>query len=269
MNGLLMNGAGNAFLLADIRAGGEEAFTPERVQALARAHRLDQILLIAGSADAPVMRVLNADGGEVGACGNGARCVGWYLMQADGSDRVTMGSLGGPLIAEAAGAMRVRVDLGPARTGWRDVPLAREMDTVTLELAVEAPGLSLAGPGAVSMGNPHCVFFVDDAEAIPAETIGPVLEHDKLFPERANIGFAQVIAPDRIRLRVWERGTGLTKACGTGAAAAVVAGARKGLTDRAVTIIADGGELRVEWRADNHVTLEGPVAIDGEIAIPV
>jgi len=269
MNGLLMNGAGNAFLLADIRDGGAEAFTPERTQALAREHRLDQILLIAGTAEAPVMRVLNADGGEVGACGNGARCVGWYLMQADGSDRVTMGSLGGPLVAEAAGAMRVRVDLGPARTGWQDIPLAREMDTITLELAVEAPGLSLAGPGAVSMGNPHCVFFVDDAEAIPAEEIGPVLEHDTLFPERANIGFAQVIAPDRIRLKVWERGAGLTKACGTGAAAAVVAGARKGLTGRAVTVIADGGELQVEWRADNHVTLEGPVAIDGEIAIPV
>ena len=226
-------------------------------------------VLIAGTAEAPVMRVLNADGGEVGACGNGARCVGWYLMHADGSDRVTMGSLGGPLAAEAAGEMRVRVDLGPARTQWQDIPLAREMDTVALDLAVEAEGISLAAPGAVSMGNPHCVFFVDDAEAIPAEAIGPVLEHDKLFPERANIGFAQVIAPDRIRLRVWERGAGLTKACGTGAAAAVVAGSRKGLTGRAVTVIADGGELRVEWRADNHVTLEGPVAIDGEIAIPV
>lgn len=264
-----MNGAGNAFLLADIRGGGAQAFTPERARALAAAHHLDQILLIAGSADAPVMRVLNADGGEVGACGNGARCVGWYLMRERGTAAVTMGSLGGDLVAEAAGEMRVRVDLGPARTGWREIPLGREMDTVTLEMAVEAPGLSLAGPGAVSMGNPHCVFFVADADAVPAETIGPILEHDKLFPERANIGFAQVIAPDRIRLRVWERGAGLTKACGTAAAAAVVAGARKGLTDRTVTVIADGGELRVEWRADNHVTLEGPVAIDGEIAIPV
>lgn len=264
-----MNGAGNAFLLADIRQGGTEAFTPERTKALAADHKLDQILLIAGTVEAPVMRVLNADGGEVGACGNGARCVGWYLMQADATDSVTMGSLGGPLVAESAGEMRVRVDLGPARTGWQDIPLAREMDTVSLELAVEAEGLSLAAPGAVSMGNPHCVFFVEDAEAIPAETIGPVLEHDALFPERANIGFAQVIASDRIRLRVWERGAGLTLACGTGAAAAVVAGARKGLTGRTVTVIADGGELRIEWREDNHVTLEGPVAVDGEIAIPV
>ncbi|MEN0653084.1 MULTISPECIES: diaminopimelate epimerase [Hyphobacterium] len=269
MKGLLMNGAGNAFLLADIRGGGAQAFTPERARALAAAHHLDQILLIAGNADAPVMRVVNADGGEVGACGNGARCVGWYLMQAGGMDTVTMGSLGGDLVAETAGAMRVRVDLGPARTGWREIPLAREMDTVTLELAVEAPGLSLAGPGAVSMGNPHCVFFVTDVDAVPAETIGPVLEHDTLFPERANIGFAQVIAPDRIRVRVWERGAGLTRACGTGAAAAVVAGHRKGLTGQAVTVVADGGELQVEWRADGHVTLEGPVAVDGEIAIPV
>lgn len=269
MNGLLMNGAGNAFLLADIRTGGADAFTPERTQALAREYRLDQILLIDGTVEAPVMRVLNADGGEVGACGNGARCVGWYLMRESGKASVTMGSLGGDLVAETAGEMRIRVDLGPARTGWQDIPLAREMDTVTLELAVEAPGLSLAGPGAVSMGNPHCVFFVADADAMPAEAIGPVLEHDTLFPERANIGFAQVIAPDRIRLRVWERGAGLTRACGTGAAAAVVAGHRKGLTGRAVTVVADGGELQVEWRADGHVTLEGPVAVDGEIAIPV
>lgn len=267
MHGLLMNGAGNAFLLADIRGGGAEMFTPERIRALARDHRLDQILLIAGTADMPVMRVLNADGGEVGACGNGARCVAWQLMRKAGSKQVRIGSDGGPLEAELTGEMRVRVDLGPARTGWRDIPLAREMDTVTLELAVEAPGLSLAGPGAVSMGNPHCIFFVADAEAIPAREIGPRLEHDELFPERANIGFAQVLAPDRIRLRVWERGAGLTKACGTGAAAAVVAGHRKGLLGRTVTVVADGGELRVEWRGDGHVTLEGPVEVDGEIAI--
>lgn len=268
MNGLLMNGAGNAFLLADVRGGGETLFSPERTKALARDHRLDQILLIAGTEEAPVMRVLNADGGEVGACGNGARCVGWYLMREAGTQSVTMGSEGGPLVAEAAGELRVRVDLGPARTGWRDIPLAREMDTVSLDLPVETGGQTLSAPGAVSMGNPHCVFFVDDAEAIPAGVIGPRLEHDKLFPERANIGFAQVIAPDRIRLRVWERGAGLTLACGTGAAAAVVAGHRKGLTDRRATVIADGGELVIDWRADNHVTLEGPVAIDGEIAIP-
>lgn len=264
-----MNGAGNAFLLADVRSGGSDAFTAERTQALADRYRLDQILLIAGTADAPVMRVLNADGGEVGACGNGARCVGWYLMRETGRQAVTMGSDGGPLHAEAAGEMRVRVDLGPARTGWRDIPLAREMDTVSLELAVEAGGLSLAAPGAVSMGNPHCVFFVEDADAIPAAAIGPALEHDPLFPERANIGFAEITARGRIRLRVWERGAGLTKACGTGAAAAVVAGHRKGLTDRKVVVTADGGELVIDWRGDNHVTLEGPVAIDGEIAIPV
>mgnify|MGYP003110023954 CR=1 FL=1 len=263
-----MNGAGNAFLLADTRPEGKDAFTPDRVRALAVRHGLDQVLLIDGTADAPVMRVLNADGGEVGACGNGARCVAWHLMREAGTEAVTLASAGGPLVAEAAGDMRVRVDLGLARTGWLDIPLARAMETVSLPFDIDAGSHRLTAPGAVSMGNPHCVFFVEDADAIPARAIGHRMEHDPLFPERANIGFAQVIAPDRIRLRVWERGAGLTLACGTGAAAAVVAGHRKGLCERAVTVVADGGELAVAWRADGHVTVEGPVALDGEIAIP-
>ena len=263
-----MNGAGNAFLLADIRQGGDDAFTPARVRALSAEHQLDQILLVAGTADAPVMRVLNADGGEVGACGNGARCIAWYLMREAGTKAVVLGSQGGPLVAEAAGEMRVRVDLGLARTDWQDIPLARPVDTISLPFDIDAGSRRLSAPGAVSMGNPHCVFFVENAEAVPARAIGHRMEHDPLFPQRANIGFAQVLAPDLIRLRVWERGAGLTKACGTGAAAAVVAGHRKGLCDRTAAVIADGGELAVVWRQDGHVTVEGPVEFGGEIEIP-
>jgi diaminopimelate epimerase len=147
--------------------------------------------------------------------------------------------------------------MGEAKLGWRDIPLAREQDTLHLTLSAGP----LSDPVAVSMGNPHAVFFVPDAEAVDLAALGPKLEHDPLFPERANIGVAQVIARDRIRLRVWERGAGLTLACGTGACAALVAAARRGVADRAADLILDGGTLRVEWRADGHVVMSGPVAV--------
>ena len=162
----------------------------------------------------------------------------------------------GPLAAHEAGAGRVRVDMGPARLDWHEIPLARAMDT--LHVAVGAGPLSDAV--AVNMGNPHAVFFVDDAEAVPLAEIGPRLETDPLFPERANIGVAQRLADDRLRLRVWERGVGLTQACGTGACAAAVAGARRGLTGRDVTVVLDGGALGIVWREDGHVEMTGPTA---------
>jgi diaminopimelate epimerase len=206
------------------------------------------------------MRVWNADGGEIGACGNGARCVGWLVMEAAGRDEAVIETAAGLLQVRRAQGGLVTVDMGEPGLRWRKIPLAREMDTRRLDLAVE-PGL--ADPGCVSMGNPHVVFFVDDALAAPAERVGPIVEHHPLFPDRANVGFAQIKGEDRIRLRVWERGVGLTRACGTGACAAVVAAYRRGLAGRSVTVELDGGELEIEWReADRHVLMTGPVAVE-------
>lgn len=271
MSAWLMNGAGNAFLVIDVRGRAALAeIGGAQVRDLAARHRFDQFLIISDSdrGDAH-MGVINADGSPSGACGNGARCVAWHVMEDIGTDRLVLDSDGGLMEAERTGELRVRVDLGAARTGWQDIPLAREMDTVSLDFSVEAGrDRRLTAPGAVSMGNPHCVFFVDDAEAVPACAIGHRVEHDPLFPERVNVGFGQILDRDRIRLRVWERGAGLTLACGTGAAAALVAAARKDLTGRDATILADGGELQAVWRDDNHVTVEGPVELTGEIDWP-
>ncbi len=147
--------------------------------------------------------------------------------------------------------------MGPARLDWRDVPLARPADTLHLPLALGP----VSDPAALSMGNPHATFFVTDVETLPAESLGPELEHDLIFPERANIGFAQVLGPDRIRLRVWERGAGLTRACGSGACAALVNAARRGLASRSATVLVDGGALDIAWREDGHVLMTGPVAV--------
>jgi diaminopimelate epimerase len=211
------------------------------------------------------MRVWNADGGQVETCGNALRCVGWLLMEASGRDRVSIDTAAGPVEAVRAGDRRVAVDMGEPRLDWRDVPLAEEMDTRNIELQVgpiDAPHLHT--PGAVSMGNPHVVFFVADAEAAPVREAGSLIEHHPLFPEGVNVGFAEARGRDRIRLRVWERGAGQTRACGTGACAALVASHRRGLVDRKATLEMDGGELEVEWReSDNRVIMTGPVELEG------
>ena len=203
------------------------------------------------------MRIHNPDGSEAGACGNATRCVVDLLARESGRRSLVIRTVSGDLPAEMLADGRVRVDMGPARFGWRDVPLAREADTLHLDLA--AGGLS--DPAAVSMGNPHATFFVPDVAALPVETLGPALEHDPLFPDRANIGFAEVRAPDLIRLRIWERGAGLTLACGSGACATLVNAHRRGLAGRRATVLVDGGALEIEWRAaDGHVLMTGPVA---------
>jgi diaminopimelate epimerase len=228
----------------------------------------DQLIVIekaANGADA-FMRIRNADGGEVAACGNAARCVAALLMRESGRHDVRIETLAGVLQAHDAAGDTVAVDMGEAKLGWRDIPLSMEQDTLHLTLSAGP----LSDPCAVSMGNPHAVFFVPDAEAVDLATLGPKLEHDPIFPERANIGAAQIIARDRIRLRVWERGAGLTLACGTGACAALVAAARRGLTERAAEVILDGGSLRIEWRSDGHVVMSGPVAVafTGTVELP-
>ena len=256
-----MHGLGNDFVVIDARAG-DVALDSTRVRAIAE-RRLgvgcDQLLEIcppqSAKADA-FMRIWNADGGEVEACGNGARCVAAFLMTESGQSEVAIETVAGLLNAEAAGAGRVAVDMGEARTGWDEIPLAREMDTLELDLSLGA----LSKPVAVNIGNPHAVFFMAAAEAVDLATLGPQLETHALFPERANIGVAEVTGDAQIRLRVWERGVGLTKACGTGACAALVAAARRGLTGRSATVTLDGGPLEIDWLEDNHVRMTGPVA---------
>ncbi len=271
MKAWAMNGAGNAFILIDARGAGR-TLAPSRaaVEALAHNHPFDQLLALEDDAgDDARLRVWNCDGGEVGACGNGTRAAAWLMFQDNRADALTLSSLGGPMAARRLDGGAVEVDLGPARLDWREIPLARAMDTVRLDFGVDlAGGGRLSGPGAVSMGNPHVVFFVEDVAALPLGIIGPKIEHDPLFPERVNAGFAQIRGPGDIRLRVWERGAGLTLACGTGAAAALVAACRQGLMGREAVIEADGGALPVRWDEEGHVHLSGPVELEGEVEIP-
>ena len=256
-----MHGLGNDFVVVDAREV-PFALTEARARALADRRTgvgCDQIVVLEpprnGSADV-FLRFWNSDGGEVDACGNGTRCAASLVMSESGRDAIAIETVAGLLGAEIAGPGRVAVDMGKARLGWDDIPLARKQDTLHLELEREA----LRDPVAVNMGNPHAVFFVDDAEAIDLARLGPDLERDPIFPERANIGVAQLTGPDALRLRVCERGAGVTRACGTGACAAAVAAARRGLTGRRVTVTLDGGPLEIEWRGDGHVMMTGPVA---------
>ena len=267
---LKMHGLGNDFVVIDARRHKVDL---DDAQARAIADRrtgvgCDQLILIEPArnrlADA-YMRIRNADGGEVEACGNGARCVADLLMREKGSRHAAIETTVGLLDAEAAGEGEVSIDMGPARLDWREIPLAKPMDTLRLDLALGP----LGNPAAVNVGNPHAVFFVPDAEAVDIAALGPVLERHPLFPQRANIEVASLVGPDRIRMRVWERGVGITRACGTGACATLVAAARRKLTGRDAEILLDGGSLRVEWLADNHVRMTGPVAVSfsGELAL--
>lgn len=262
---LKMNGLGNDFVVVEARS---QPFQPTADQVRAIADRksgvgCDQLIAIepAPGVDAHV-RFWNADGEEVGACGNGTRCVGWLLMQSTGKDEVVIETRAGKLRASKAGERLVSVDMGEPRLGWREIPLSEEHDTRALDMVLyEDPQLG-APPGCVSMGNPHVTFFVTDIAEAPILQAGPAIERHPLFPEHVNVGFAQIIDRQRIRLRVWERGAGLTKACGTGACAALVAAARRDLVDRAATLELDGGELFIEWREDGHVIMTGPAAVD-------
>ncbi len=266
---LKMNGLGNDFVVVEARG---EAFRPTPAEARAIADRVngvgcDQLIAIEPTSRADAfMRIWNADGGQVDACGNATRCVAWLLMEAAGRDDVVIETQAGLLSAvRAEGDKRISVDMGPPLLRWDQIPLAEEMDTTGFELQVgpiDAPHLHT--PGAVNMGNPHVVFFVDEE---PSDALvngsGSLIEHHPMLPEAANVGFAFVKSPDRIRLRVWERGVGMTKACGTGACAALVAASRRGLTGRSATIEMDGGELHIDWREDDgHVIMTGPVALE-------
>jgi len=244
----------------DARGAGL-AITPARAAAIADRRfgiGCDQLIVLepaTGAADV-FMRIRNPDGSEAGACGNATRCVAALVAAETGQDRVVVRTIAGDLAVTRAPGGRWCADMGPARLGWAEVPLAEAMDTLHLPVARGV----LADPAACSMGNPHATFFVADLAAVPVAALGPSLEHDPLFPERANIGFAQVLSPDHLRLEVWERGAGRTLACGSGACAALVNAARRGLTGRRATVSLPGGDLVIEWRADGHVLMTGPVA---------
>jgi len=263
-----MNGAGNAFIVVQ---AFEEGFHPteDQVRALAAPEAglggFDQLIGVEPSERADAfMRVWNADGSMVETCGNALRCVGWLLLEATDKEEVVIDTLGGPTTARRAGDHQVTVDMGQPRLDWTEVPLAEEMDTRGIELQVgpiDAPLLHT--PGAVSMGNPHVVFFTDRQDDAFVRGSGSLIEHHPLFPQGVNVGFAKVIDRDHIRLRVWERGAGLTLACGTGACAALVATARRGLTERKATVVVDGGELTIDWdEASGHVFMTGPVEVE-------
>ncbi len=257
---LKMHGCGNDFVVMDERAHAL-GLTPTRAAAIADRRfgvGCDQFIVMEpGTNGADVfMRIRNPDGSEAGACGNATRCVAHLVATETGRTDLIVRTISGDLPATILADGRVRVDMGAARLDWADIPLAGPMDTLHLDLARGG----VADPAAASMGNPHATFFVPDMAAIDIDRIGPSLEHDPIFPARANIGFVQVLTPERIRLRVWERGAGLTLACGSGACAALVNAHRRGLTTRRAAVLVDGGELEIEWREDGHVLMTGPVA---------
>jgi diaminopimelate epimerase len=253
-----MHGLGNDFVVLDQRA---EPVVIHSALARALADRrtgigCDQLILMEPPRHQTAqvfMRILNADSSEAEACGNASRCIAALLAEKTGDPHIRIETVAGLLEAEVLADGRVAVDMGPARTDWDEIPLARPMDTLRVDLALGP----LAAPVCTNIGNPHATFFVADAEAIDLAALGPQLEDDKLFPERANIGVATVRDPEHIRLRVWERGAGITRACGTGACAALVAANRRGLTGRHAKIALDGGELDILWRHDGHVMMTG------------
>ena len=257
-----MHGLGNDFVVLD---GRRASIVVDAAAARALADRhtgigCDQLIVIeppkAPAAHA-FMRILNADGSTAEACGNGTRCIARLIAEETGKPLVRLETVAGMLAAEMLPDGRVTVDMGEVRTFWRDIPLAREMDTLAVDLA----GGPLASPVCSNIGNPHATFFVDDAEAVDLAVLGPLLETDPLFPQRANIGIASIVGPTRIRLRIWERGVGITRACGSGACAALVGAHRRGLTGRQATIVLDGGELDILWRDDGHVLTTGAATL--------
>ena len=245
-----MHGLGNDFVVIDAREAAID-MTPARAQAIADRHAgigCDQLILIGNSEGADVsMRIFNSDGSEVEACGNATRCVPLFV----GRD-VQIETKAGLLDAKGVDG-GASVDMGAPRLEWDAIPLAYAMDTLTMPASWE----DLPAPAAVNVGNPHVIFFVDRLDGVNFDRLGPLIEHDPLFPARVNVNFAQVVGENHIRLVVWERGAGETWACGTGASAATVAGALSGRTGKELALHLKGGDLRVEWRNDNHVYMTG------------
>ena len=265
-----MNGLGNRILVVDLR-GRKKVFTLAEAAAIAAAPKtgFDQMMVLhdprKGGTEAYV-RIYNTDGSDAEACGNGTRCVAWRIAEATGKTRQKLETVAGVLDVWVASIAAITVDMGEPRFGWADIPLRDPFhDTRGIELQIgpiDKPVLHT--PSVVNVGNPHAIFWVDNVDAYDLPRLGPLLENHPIFPERANISLAHVTSRSTIRLRVWERGAGMTLACGSAACAAAVAAARKGLTDRKVTVTLPGGPLIIEWRADNHILMTGPVELEHE-----
>jgi diaminopimelate epimerase len=265
-----MNGLGNEILVTDLR-GSAKVFTPQEVSAIAaeRSTRFDQMMVLHAPRTAGTeafVRIYNTDGSEAGACGNGMRCVGWLLAQALGRKQFKVETSAGVLDTVVKDRAAITVDMGEPKFDWQDIPLAEEFrDTRAIELQVgpiDSP--ILHSPSVVNVGNPHAILWVDDIKAYDLTRLGPMLENHPVFPERANISLTQVISSNAIRVKTWERGAGLTRACGSAACAATVCAARKRLTGRSVEVALPGGSLHVEWSPDNRILMTGPVEFEYE-----
>jgi diaminopimelate epimerase len=265
-----MNGLGNDFVVVDARASPVD-LTEDEVRAIADRSRgigCDQLIALEPSGKADVfMRIYNADGSEVDACGNAARCVAFVLAQETGREEVSIETGAGILKADAKSAENVTIDMGEPRFAWDAIPLAEPFhDTTGIELQIgpiDAPVLH--SPSVVNVGNPHAIFWVDDVDAHDLARFGPLLENHPVFPKRANITLAQIVSPTGLKIRTWERGAGLTKACGTAACAAAVAAARKGLSERRVHVdLPGGGRLLVDWAENGHILMSGPAELEFE-----
>lgn len=264
-----MNGLGNDFVVLDAREtslalGADEV---RRIGDRNGGIGCDQIIVMEPSKKADLfMRIFNADGSEVSACGNATRCIALIAAEESGRDEVSVETSAGLLKAKVDSADSITIDMGKPRFGWRDIPLAEPFeDTTGIELQIgpiDAPVLHT--PSVVNVGNPHAIFWVDDVNAHDLGRFGPLLENHPIFPERANISLAQVTGPNSLKLRTWERGAGLTRACGTAACAAAIAAARKGLTDRQVAVELPGGTLYIEWAENDHIMMRGPAELEFE-----
>jgi len=270
-----MNGAGNQILVLDLR-GAKPLPSPAEARAIHRAPGLayDQMMVIGDpreGAKIPFVTIYNSDGTLAGACGNGSRCVADRLARDTGAERLAFETEAGIIACERLGDWTWRVDMGPPLLGWRDIPLAHEVaDTsrVALIWPEGDPAAELGRAATVSMGNPHAVFFVPDLFRIDAARLGPRVEIHPMFPAKANVTFAQINARDDVASRVWERGVGLTLACGSAACATLVAAARAGLMEREGKVRLPGGELSIAWRAsDDHVLMTGPVEFEDEFVL--
>jgi len=267
---LKMNGLGNEFIVFDARQAPVR-LSEIAIRALGEADAVgfDQMITIepAKHCGDAFMRIHNRDGGEVDACGNATRCVGWLLMGESGRKNATIETNAGLLRAYDTGkAETITVDMGQPAFEWNRIPLSEEFrDTRAIELQIgpiDAP--ILHSPSVVNVGNPHAIFWVDDVDAYDLHRFGPLLENHPIFPERANISLAHVAARDAITVKTWERGVGITRACGTAACGAAVAAMRKNLTDKRVTVTLPGGDLSIEWRDDGHIWMTGPVETEFE-----
>jgi diaminopimelate epimerase len=273
-----MSGLGNEILIVDLRGDKPRSLSPATVRAIAQGSRshFDQMMVLQEALSVGTeayVHIYNADGSQAEACGNGMRCIGWLEAQRTGRSVLEFETSGGRLKVAVADRDRICVDMGSPKFGWREIPLAEPVaDTRAIELAfgpIDNP--ILHSPSVVNVGNPHAVFWVDDVVRFDLGGIGPMLENHPLFPERANISLARVTAPGAISLRTWERGAGLTRACGSAACAATVCAVRKGLTERRVTVSLPGGPLEIAWGADDHILMTGPVELqyDGVLDLPL